>query len=124
VTIKLDNSPNVTFSQDIIAIVEGAVQPLRIPNLALNATISQEAFLVLPTLDVQFTYVVVSKQNFEAKVVENQLKVLSKNETDVGIYNLDLVANSSNDKVSFEVKVILALPTLSETKTTISPAQD
>ncbi len=67
----------------------------------LNATISQEAFLVLPKLDIQYTYLVVSKQNFEAKVVANQLKVLSKNETNVGIYNLDLVADSSNDKVSF-----------------------
>jgi hypothetical protein len=51
VTVKLDNYPKVTFSQVITAIVEGAVavfQPLRIPNMALNATISQEAFLDLP----------------------------------------------------------------------------
>jgi hypothetical protein len=44
---------------------------------------------------------VINKQNFEALVVGNLLKVLSKNETDVGIYNLDLVANSSNDKAPF-----------------------
>ncbi len=64
VIVKLDNYPSVTFSQDITAIVEGAisvVQPLRIPNMALNATISQEAYLVLPNLDAQYTYVVVSK---------------------------------------------------------------
>jgi hypothetical protein len=60
---------------------------------------------------------VVSKQNFEASVDGNYFKVLSKNETDVGAYNLDLVANSSNDKFSFEVKVIFFLPTLSETQT-------
>jgi hypothetical protein len=95
VTVKLDNYPSVTFSQDITAIVEGAVavvQPLSIPNMALNATISQEAFLVLPNLDAQYTYVVVSKIKFEAIVVSTQLKVLSKNETDVGTYYLDLIA--------------------------------
>jgi len=51
VTVKLEDYPTVTFSQDITAIVEGAVavvQPLRIPNMALNATINQEAFLDLP----------------------------------------------------------------------------
>jgi len=51
VTAKLENFPTVTFSQDITAIVEGAVavvQPLNIPNMALNATINQEAFLDLP----------------------------------------------------------------------------
>jgi hypothetical protein len=52
VTVKLDNYPTVTFSQDITIIVEQpapvAVQLLMIPNMALNATISQEAFLVLP----------------------------------------------------------------------------
>jgi hypothetical protein len=64
VTVKLDHYPQVTYSKDIIAIVEGAidfVQPLRIPNMALNTTISQEAFLFLPKLDAQYTYVVVSK---------------------------------------------------------------
>ena len=51
VTVKLDNYPAVTFSQDITAIVEGTVavvQPLRINNMVLNATINQEAFLGLP----------------------------------------------------------------------------
>ena len=51
VTVKLDKYPSVTFSQDITAIVEGAVavvQPLRIPNMALNATINQEFFVDLP----------------------------------------------------------------------------
>jgi hypothetical protein len=51
VTVKLDSYPSVTFSQDITAIVEGAVavvQPLRIPNMALNATINQEVFVDLP----------------------------------------------------------------------------
>jgi hypothetical protein len=67
---------------------------------------------------------VVSKQNFEASVDGKQLKVLSKTETDVGTYNLDLVANSSNDKVTFEVKVILALTTLSESKTQINEIQN
>ena len=74
VTAKLENYPSVTFSQDITAIVEGAVavvQPLRIPNLALNATISQEAFLVLPNIDAHYTYVVVSKQKFEVIVDGN-----------------------------------------------------
>ncbi len=54
----------------------------RISNMVLNATISQEAFLVLPYLDAQYTYFVVSKQNFEASVDGNLLKVLSKNETE------------------------------------------
>jgi hypothetical protein len=44
------------------------------------------------------------------------LKVLSTNETEVGTYNLDLVALFSSKKVSFVVKVILALPTLIDTK--------
>jgi hypothetical protein len=50
VTAKLENFPTVTFSQDITAIVEGAValQLFFIPNMALNATINQEAFLDLP----------------------------------------------------------------------------
>jgi len=86
VTAKLDNYSTVTFSQDITAIVEGAiiegviveqpapvavveiavVQPLRIPNMALNATISQEALLDLPKFDAKYTYMVVSKPKFEA----------------------------------------------------------
>ncbi len=75
VTAKLENYPSVTFSQDITAFVEQpvavveqpvAVQPLKIPNMALNATINQEAFLNLPKLDAQYTYDVVSKQNFAA----------------------------------------------------------
>ena len=37
--------------------------------------------------------------------------MLSNNDTDVGTYNLDLVAVFSSKKVSFEVKVILALTT-------------
>jgi hypothetical protein len=39
------------------------------------------------------------------------LKVLSKDKTDVGTYYLDLIAKSSSENVSFEVKIILALPT-------------
>ena len=81
-TVKLDNYPKVTFLQDIMAIVEGAigvVQPLRIPTMALNATINQEAFLDLPKLDVSYIYFVVSKQKFEASVDGNQLKVLLNN---------------------------------------------
>ena len=39
------------------------------------------------------------------------MKVLSNNDTDVGTYNLDLVAVFSSKKVFFEVKVILALTT-------------
>jgi hypothetical protein len=51
VTVKLDNYPSVTFSQDITTIVEGAVavaQLFKIPNIALNATINQEVFVDLP----------------------------------------------------------------------------
>jgi hypothetical protein len=50
VTVKLNNFPTVTFSQDIIAVVEQPVafQPLKITNKALNATINQETFLDLP----------------------------------------------------------------------------
>ncbi len=87
-----------------------------IPNLVLNATINQEAFLDLPKLDFSYIYFVVSKQKFEALVDGNWLKVLSTNETEVGTYNLDLVALFSSKKVSFVVKVILALPTLIDTK--------
>jgi hypothetical protein len=43
--------------------------------------------------------------------------VFSIHETDVGTYKLDLVADSSSDKVYFEVKVVLTLPTLIDTKT-------
>ena len=43
--------------------------------------------------------------------------MLSNNETDLGTYNLDLVAVFSSTKVSFNVKVILALPTSIDTKT-------
>ena len=43
--------------------------------------------------------------------------MLLNSETDVGTYNLDLVAVFSSKKVSFEVKVILALPTSIDTKT-------
>ena len=93
------------------------VQPLFIPNLVLNATINQEAFLDLPKIEVSYIYFIVSKQKFEAKVDENRLKVLSNNNTDVGTYNLDLVAVFSSKKVSFKVKVILALPTSIDTKT-------
>ena len=76
--------------------------------MAMNATIGQEAFLDLPKFDAQYTYIVVSKPKFEASVDGNQLKVLSNNEKDEGTYNLDLVAEFSSKKVSFEVKVILA----------------
>ncbi len=103
VTVKLDNYPQVTYTQDITAIVEQpapvAIQPLRIPNMALNATINQEAFLDLPKLEASYIYVVISKQKFEASVDVNQLKVLSKIETDVGTYYLDLVAQSSRNQV-------------------------
>ena len=43
--------------------------------------------------------------------------MLSKNETDVGTYYLDLIANSSSENVSFKVKVILALSTSIDIKT-------
>jgi hypothetical protein len=39
--------------------------------MALNTTIGQEAFLILPKIDAQYTYVVASKQNFEASVDGN-----------------------------------------------------
>jgi hypothetical protein len=64
VTVKLENYPTVTFSQDITTIIDGSianVKPLRIPNMALNATINKEAFLDLPKLDVSYIYFVVSK---------------------------------------------------------------
>ena len=67
-TVKLEDYPTVTFSQDITAIVEGAlgvVQPLMIPNMALNATINKEAFLDLPELEASYIYFVTSKQKFE-----------------------------------------------------------
>ena len=52
VTVKLDNYPSVTLSQDITAIVEqpapGAIYPLKIPNMSLNATINQEVSVELP----------------------------------------------------------------------------
>jgi hypothetical protein len=67
VAVKLDKYPNVSFSQDITAIVEGGVtvvQPLMIPAMTLNASIGQEAFLDLPKLDVSYIYFVVSKQKF------------------------------------------------------------
>jgi hypothetical protein len=52
VTVKLFDYPTVTFSQDITVIVEQpapvAVQPLKIPNMVLNATINQQAFVDLP----------------------------------------------------------------------------
>jgi hypothetical protein len=120
VTVKLDNYPQVTYTQDITVIIEGTIevfQPQRIPNMALNASINQEAFLDLPKLDVSYIYFVVSKQKFEASVDGNQLKVLSNNEKDVGTYILDLVAVFSSQKLSFEVKVILALPKTINTKT-------
>ena len=84
--------------------------------MVLKATINQEAFLDLPKLDVSYIYFVVSKQKFEVTVDGNQLKVLSNSETDVGTYKLDLVAVFSSKKFSFEVKVILALPTSIDTK--------
>ncbi len=43
--------------------------------------------------------------------------MLSKNETDVGTYYLDLIAKSSFQNVSFKVKVILALPASIDIKT-------
>jgi len=43
--------------------------------------------------------------------------VLSKNETDVGTYYLDLTAKSSFKKASLKVKVIITLPTTIDTKT-------
>ena len=49
--------------------------------------------------------------------------MLSNNETDVGTYNLDLVALFSSKKVSFEVKVILSLPTSIDTKTQTNEIQ-
>ena len=47
--------------------------------------------------------------------------MLSKNETDVGTYYLDLIANSSSENVSFKVKVILAIPTSIDLKTQTNP---
>ena len=43
--------------------------------------------------------------------------MLSKNETDVGTYYLDLTAKSSFKKASFKVKVIFTLPTTIDAKT-------
>ena len=43
--------------------------------------------------------------------------MLSNNETDIGTYNLDLVAVFSSKKVSFKVTVTLALPKSIDTKT-------
>jgi hypothetical protein len=43
--------------------------------------------------------------------------VLSKNETDMGTYFLDLIAKSSSQNFSLVVKVILALPTEIDIKT-------
>jgi uncharacterized membrane protein len=60
---------------------------------------------------------VVSNQRFEATVDGNKLKVLSKNETDVGTYYLTLIAKSSSQNISLEVKVILALPASIDIKT-------
>ena len=53
--------------------------------MALNATINQAAYLELPPLDAAYFYAITSKQKFEASVDGNHLKVLSKNEIDVGI---------------------------------------
>jgi hypothetical protein len=42
--------------------------------------------------------------------------VFSIHETDVGTYKLDLAADSSREKVYFEVKVVLTLTSLIDTK--------
>ena len=92
-TLQLINYPTVTYSQDITAIVKQPPPPdlfqpypIVIATMTLNATISQEAYLQLPPLNASYSYAVTSKQKFEASVDGNYLlKVLSINETDVGI---------------------------------------
>ncbi len=69
--------------------------------MALNATINEEAFLDLPKLEASYIYFVVSSKKFEVSVYENKLKVLSKNEIDVGTYHLDLIGKSSSSQASF-----------------------
>jgi hypothetical protein len=49
--------------------------------------------------------------------------VLSKIETDIGTYILDLVAVFSSKKVYFEVKVNFALPKAIDTKTKTNEIQ-
>jgi len=46
----------------------------------------------LPKFEGSYVYTIVGKPKFEASVNGNQLKVLSKNETDEGKHKLDLVA--------------------------------
>jgi len=59
--------------------------------MVINATINQEAII---ELDAQYSYVVTSKQTFEALIDRNLLKVLSTAETNAGTYYLELVATS------------------------------
>ena len=86
-TISLVNYPTTSYSQDITA----TVSPVYIPDMVLNATINQEAII---ELDAQYSYVVTSKQTFEALIDRNLLKVLSTAETNAGTYYLELVATS------------------------------
>jgi hypothetical protein len=99
----------------VVALASAQQKPLLLSGMTLYATINEEAFLDLPKLDASYTYVITSRQRFEVSVNGNLLKVLSKNEADVGTKYLDFNATSSSSIVAFKVKVVFrAYSTLNE----------
>jgi hypothetical protein len=89
-----------------INLVKYKPNTLRISDMAINATINEAAYLELPSIDPAYSYAVTSKQGtFEASVDGNRLKVLSKNEADVGTNYFDLTATSLSNNATFRVKI-------------------
>jgi hypothetical protein len=75
-----------------------------IPPQILGATINKEVFLELPALP-ETSYSVTSKQEFEATLDANVLKVLSTSESDVGTKSLWVSLNSPTLNCISQVKI-------------------
>ena len=94
------------FSNEVTVLLPPGIKP--ISDQKLNATISQEATLLLPDIGAEFSYFVLSNQKFKVSVDGNILKVQSTDKKDVGSHTLDFFANSTADKVNFKVIVLFS----------------
>ncbi len=65
------------------AVVKTNLLPIFIPNLTLNATIGQEASLLLPPL-AGAAYIVFNRPQYQLSVDGNLLKVMSESDSDIG----------------------------------------
>ena len=114
-TISLLNYPAVFMSQNITAVVDGGKATTTdkeykttpkpcITFEILDTAINKEVFLELPALP-ETSYSVTSKQEFEATLDANVLKVLSTSESDVGTKSLRVSLNSPTLNCTSQLKI-------------------